>query len=180
MLGCLGSAGSSAVLRRSSGGAPVLCWHTQQDTAIAVRHEVDRLGAAGSASNESRSLDHLLLMHTLVGAQWRRRTNECSRTGRGPCASRPPSSREHAGGSWPCSRHGLGCGSRRDGPASLHSRPSILSTVPFTCPLPPGQHKRKDERRHTVLDEPRPMPTRDAPLNIVERENRVGAYVRVS
>ena len=71
MLGCLGSAGSSAVLRRSSGGAPVLCWHTQQDTAIAVRHEVDRLGAAGSASNESRSLDHLLLMHTLVGAQWR-------------------------------------------------------------------------------------------------------------
>ena len=69
MLGGLGSAGSSAVLRRS--GAPVLCWHTQQDTAIAVRHEVDRLGAAGSASNESRSLDHLLLMHTLVGAQWR-------------------------------------------------------------------------------------------------------------
>ena len=59
------------MLRRSSGGAPVLCWHTQQDTAIAVRHEVDRLGAAGSASNESRSLDHLLLMHTLVGAQWR-------------------------------------------------------------------------------------------------------------
>ena len=51
------------MLRRSSGGAPVLCWHTQQDTAIAVRHEVDRLGAAGSASNESRSLDHLLLMH---------------------------------------------------------------------------------------------------------------------
>ena len=68
------------MLRRSSGGAPVLCWHTQQDTAIAVRHEVDRLGAAGSASNESRSLDHLLLMHTLVGAQWRRRTHECSRS----------------------------------------------------------------------------------------------------
>ena len=80
MLGCLGSAGSSAVLRRSSGGAPVLCWHTQQDTAIAVRHEVDRLGAAGSASNESRSLDHPLLMHTLVGAAVLRRTNECSRS----------------------------------------------------------------------------------------------------
>ena len=60
----------------------MLCRHTQQDTAIDSRHEVDRLGAAGSASNESRSLDHLLLMHTLVGAQWRRRTNECSRTGR--------------------------------------------------------------------------------------------------
>ena len=73
MLGGLGSAGSSAVLRRSSGGAPVLCWHTQQDTAIAVRHEVDRLGAAGSASNESRSIDHLLLMHTLVGAAVLRR-----------------------------------------------------------------------------------------------------------
>ena len=63
-------------------GAPVLCWHTQQDTAIADRHEVGRLDAAGSASNESRSLDHLLLMvmHTLVGAQWRRRTHECSRS----------------------------------------------------------------------------------------------------
>ena len=70
------------MLRRSSGGAPVLCWHTQQDTAIAVRHKVDRLGAAGSSSNESRSLDHLLLMHTLVGAAVLRRTNECSRTGR--------------------------------------------------------------------------------------------------
>ena len=68
------------MLRRSSGGAPVLCWHTQQDTAIAVRHEVDRLGAAGSASNESRSLDHLLLMHTLVGAAVLRRTNGCSRS----------------------------------------------------------------------------------------------------
>ena len=72
------------MLRRSSGGAPVLCWHTQQDTAIAVRHEVDRLGAAGSASNESRSLDHLLLMHTLVGAQWRRVQPHRSRTLREP------------------------------------------------------------------------------------------------
>ena len=57
----------------SSGGAPVLCWHTQQATAIALRHEVDRLGAAGSAINESRSLDLLLLMHTLVGAAVLRR-----------------------------------------------------------------------------------------------------------
>ena len=105
VLGCLGSAGSSAVLRRCStlsGGAPVLCWHTQQDTAIAVRHEVDRLGAAGSASNESRSIDHLQVMNSLVGAQWRRRTHECSRTGRGPCASQPPMQQWHAGGSWPC------------------------------------------------------------------------------
>ena len=54
-----------------STGAAVLYRHTQQDTSINSRHEVDRLGAAGSASNESRSLDHLLLMHTLVGAQWR-------------------------------------------------------------------------------------------------------------
>ena len=54
-----------------STGAAVLYQHTQQDTSINSRHEVDRLGAAGSASNESRSLDHLLLMHTLVGAQWR-------------------------------------------------------------------------------------------------------------
>ena len=68
------------MLHRCSVGAPVLCCHTQQDTAIAVRHEVDRLGAAGSASNESRSLDHLLLMHTLVGAAVLRRTNGCSRS----------------------------------------------------------------------------------------------------
>ena len=61
------------MLRLCGGGAPVLCCHTQQAAAIAVRHEVDRLGAAGSASNESRSLDHLLLMHTLVGAAVLRR-----------------------------------------------------------------------------------------------------------
>ena len=48
--------------------------HTQQDTSINSRHEVDRLGAAGSASNESRSIDHLQVMNSLVGAQWRRRT----------------------------------------------------------------------------------------------------------
>ena len=63
-----------------STGAAVLYRHTQQDTSINSRHEVDRLGAAGSASNESRSLDHLLLMHTLVGAAVLRRTNECSRS----------------------------------------------------------------------------------------------------
>ena len=73
MLDCLDSAGSSAVLHRCSGGAPVLCYHTQQATAIALRHEVDRLDAAGSASSESRSLDHLLLMHTLFGAAVLRR-----------------------------------------------------------------------------------------------------------
>ena len=56
----------------------MLYWHTQQDTAIDYRHEVDRLGAAGSASNESRSIDHLQVMNSLVGAQWRRRTHECS------------------------------------------------------------------------------------------------------
>ena len=73
MLGCLGSACSSAVLHRCRDGALVLCCHTQQATAIAHRHEVDRLGAAGSASNEGRSLDLLLLMHTLVGAAVLRR-----------------------------------------------------------------------------------------------------------
>ena len=58
----------------------MLYWHAQQDTAIDYRLEVDRLGAAGSASNESRSIDHLQVMNSLVGAQWRRRTHECSRT----------------------------------------------------------------------------------------------------
>ena len=118
-----------------STGAAVLYRHTQQDTAIAVRHEVDRLGAAGSASNESRSIDHLQVMNSLVGAQWRRRTNECSRTGRGPCASQPPMQQWHAGGSWPCHSHGFGRGSRRVGAALVQSRLAILSSVPRFCYL---------------------------------------------
>ena len=123
-LRCSGPVGST--------GAAVLYRHTQQDTSINSRHEVDRLGAAGSASNESRSIDHLQVMNSLVGAQWRRRTHECSRTGRGPCASQPPMQQWHAGGSWPCHSHGFGRGSRRDGAASLHPRPSIL----YFHPLP--------------------------------------------
>ena len=52
--------------------------HTQQNTSIDSRHEVDRLGAAGSASNESRSIDHLQVMNSLVGAQWRRRSTDAA------------------------------------------------------------------------------------------------------
>ena len=116
----------------SSTGAAVLYRHTQQDTSINSRHEVDRLGAAGSASNESRSIDHLQVMNSLVGAQWRRRTHECSRTGRGPCASQPPMQQWHAGGSWPCHSHGFGRGSRRDGAALVHPRLAILTSAPRT------------------------------------------------
>ena len=65
--------------------------HTQQDTSINSRHEVDRLGAAGSASNESRSIDHLQVMNSLVGAQWRRRTH------RGRCLYRGTAERATGG-----------------------------------------------------------------------------------
>ena len=36
--------------------------------AVLVRHDVDRLGRASSASNESGSLELLLTLHALVGA----------------------------------------------------------------------------------------------------------------
>ena len=86
----------------------------------------DGMDAACKASTESTSLLHHHAWHTVRGAEKLRRTNECSRTGRGPCASQPPMQQWHAGGSWPCHSHGFGRGSRRDGPASLHSRLAIL------------------------------------------------------
>ena len=52
----------------------------------------DGMDAACTASTESTSLLHHHAWHTVRGAEKLRRTNECSRTGRGPCASQPPSS----------------------------------------------------------------------------------------
>ena len=87
-----------------------------------VRHDVDRLGRASSASNESASLELLqTLMYALVGATILRRTNECSRTGRARCAMLLPIGQWHAHVSRPCHSCGVGLTSRRTGPASLHS-----------------------------------------------------------
>ena len=45
-----------------------------------LRHNIDRLGRASSASNRSGSCASILTLHTLVGAAVLRRTNECSRS----------------------------------------------------------------------------------------------------
>ena len=59
-------------------------------TDMTIRLEVDGLATGSSASMKSRSLQLLLVLHTLLGAAVLQRTNECSRTGRGRCAMRPP------------------------------------------------------------------------------------------
>ena len=58
---------------------------------MAVRLEVDGLAMCSSASTKSRSLELLLVLHTLLGAAVLQRTNECSSSGRGRCAMLPPS-----------------------------------------------------------------------------------------
>ena len=60
-------------------------------TDMAVRLEVDGLAMCSSASTKSRSLELLLVLHTLLGAAVLQRTNECSSSGRGRCAMLPPS-----------------------------------------------------------------------------------------
>ena len=110
--------------------APPQCSMKEPLPALLTTLVYDGMDAACTASTESTSLLHHHAWHTVRGAEKLRRTNECSRTGRGPCASQPPMQQWHAGGSWPCHSHGFGRGSRRDGAASLHPRPSILTSVP--------------------------------------------------
>ena len=50
---------------------------------MAIRLEVDGLTTGSSASTKSRSLELLLVLHTLLGAAVLQRTNECSSSGRG-------------------------------------------------------------------------------------------------
>ena len=66
--------------RRHGGVAQPQCSMKESLPDIVLLLEVDRTATASSASNESRSLDHLLLMHTLVGAAVLRRTHGCSRS----------------------------------------------------------------------------------------------------
>ena len=58
---------------------------------MAICLEVDGLATGSSASTKSRSLELLLVLHTLVGAAVLQRMNECSSSGRGRCAMLPPS-----------------------------------------------------------------------------------------
>ena len=53
-------------------------------TDMAIRLEVDGLAMGSSASTKSRSLELLLVLHTLLGAAVLQRTNECSSSGSGP------------------------------------------------------------------------------------------------
>ena len=118
-----------------STGAAVLYRHTQQDTSINSRHEVDRLGAAGSASNESRSIDHLQVMNSLVGAQWRRRTHRGRCMYRARHAIRPGVERVHAHGSAGCTRHTPDVRRRRGRSVPSPRRLAILSSVPRSATI---------------------------------------------
>ena len=55
----------------------------ESHTDMATRLEVDGLATGSSASTKSRSLELLLVLHTLVDAAVLQRTNECSSSGRG-------------------------------------------------------------------------------------------------
>ena len=98
-------------------------------TDMTIRLEVDGLATGSSASTKSRSLELLLVLHTLLGAAVLQRTNECSSSGRARCAVRPPVGRPHPHASRPCGRQGGGLSSRRTEPASLHSRMCRLTYI---------------------------------------------------
>ena len=69
---------------------------------MVIRLEVDGLAAGSSASTKSRSLELLLVLHTLLGAAVLQRTNECSSSGRAHCAVLLPIGQWHAHVSRPC------------------------------------------------------------------------------
>ena len=50
-------------------------------TDMTIRLEDDGLATGSSASTKSRSLELLLVLHTLLGAAVLQRTNECSSSG---------------------------------------------------------------------------------------------------
>ena len=58
---------------------------------MAICLEVDGLATGSSASTKSRSLELLLVLHTLVGAAVLQRTDECSSPARARCAMLSPS-----------------------------------------------------------------------------------------
>ena len=54
--------------RLCCGAAQPQCAMKEHPAAVLVRHDVDRLGRASSASNKSGSLELLRTLHALVGA----------------------------------------------------------------------------------------------------------------
>ena len=84
-----------------------------------VRHGIDRLGRASSASSESRSLELLLSLDALVGATILRRTDECSRTARARCAPSPTLQM--------CTLAGMSCAQLESGALPLQLRLSVAA-----------------------------------------------------
>ena len=79
--------GREAVQQRlHSSAAQQRCSMKEPPAAVLVRHDVDRLGRASSASSESGSLELLLTLDALVGAAILRRTNGGSHSARARCA----------------------------------------------------------------------------------------------
>ena len=76
--------------RRHGGVAQPQCSMKESLPDIVLLLEVDRTATASSASNESRSLQLLLVLHTLVGGAELRRTTEGSRPARARCVMQPP------------------------------------------------------------------------------------------
>ena len=87
--------------------------------AALVRHGIDRLGRASSASSESRSLELLLSLDALVGATILRRTDECSRTARARCAPSPTLQM--------CTLAGMSCAQLESGALPLQLRLSVAA-----------------------------------------------------
>ena len=61
-----------------------------------LRHNVDRLGRASSASNKSGSCASILTLHTLVGAGVVRCTSRDAETDHPRCAMQAATGRVHA------------------------------------------------------------------------------------
>ena len=115
--------GREAVLQRvSSCAAQPQCSIKEPPAALLLRHDVDRLGRASSASSESGSLELLLILHATVGATTCGAQPGGSHSARARCAMQPPLSRRHAHTLRPCRRQGGGVMRRRAGPASLPPR----------------------------------------------------------
>ena len=72
--------------RRHGGVAQPQCSMKESLPDIVLLLEVDRTATASSASNESRSLQLLLVLRTLVGGAVLRRTNRGSCPARARCA----------------------------------------------------------------------------------------------
>ena len=97
---------------------------------IVLLLEVDRTVTASTASNESRSLQLLLVLHTLVGGAELRRTSWDRGTDPARCAIQPAAGRVHAHRSPACTRHGAGVSRRRGGSVPAARAMSRLSTAP--------------------------------------------------